>query len=343
MSCRAHAPVLSGRRLASGLFLLSCLLAGLLLTGRSQAAGFIQLNVPAQGDEPALSGAVWYPCQAPTVHLMIRLVALDVSPDCPLTGPPKGLIVFSHGSGGTYLGHADSAIALAEAGFIVATINHPGDTAGDTGQRLRLTSLTRRPVDIGRLIDHLLDASPYREVIDPARIGFFGFSRGGFTGLALAGAEPDFDAARTTVCGRSWFSLPCLVLTLSSAPEHAPLRDRRIRAAVIADPLALGFPPDHVREIGIPIQLWRSERGGDGVEPIDVEVLVPDLPPGSSYQVVPGSGHFAFLAPCSPELARVVPDDICVDEGDFDRVAFHQRFNASMVTFFQATLGPARP
>ena len=41
--------------------------------------------------------------------------------DCPV-------IVISHGSGGSFLGHHDTAETLADAGFVVAAISHPGIT-----------------------------------------------------------------------------------------------------------------------------------------------------------------------------------------------------------------------
>jgi predicted dienelactone hydrolase len=52
---------------------------------------------------------------------------------------------------------------------------------------------------------------------------------------------------------------------------------------------------------------------------------------------VPDAGHFDFLAPCSDALARAVPP-ICEDPPGFDRAAFHQRLNASVVAFFNRAL-----
>ncbi len=50
--------------------------------------------------------------------------------------------------------------------------------------------------------------------------------------------------------------------------------------------------------------------------------------------VVP-AGHFAFLAPCSAELAAAVPR-ICTDvPAGFDRAAFHRAFNAAVAQYFR--------
>ena len=49
-------------------------------------------------------------------------------PACPVTGEKLPLIVMSHGRRGWFGGHHDTAAALADAGFVVAALNHPGDT-----------------------------------------------------------------------------------------------------------------------------------------------------------------------------------------------------------------------
>jgi predicted dienelactone hydrolase len=48
----------------------------------------------------------------------------------------------------------------------------------------------------------MIGASPAAANIDADRIGFFGFSRGGYTGLVLVGANPDW-ALATAVCEQS--------------------------------------------------------------------------------------------------------------------------------------------
>ncbi|GDY35478.1 hypothetical protein ACINB_13700 [Acidovorax sp. NB1] len=49
----------------------------------------------------------------------------------------------------------------------------------------------------------------------------------------------------------------------------------------------------------------------------------------------------AFLAPCPPALAEAAPE-ICRDAPGFDRVAFHQGFNAKVVGFFQQHLAAGK-
>jgi hypothetical protein len=61
------------------------------------------------------------------------------------------------------------------------------------------------------------------------------------------------------------------------------------------------------------------------------------LPGKPEIHVVP-AGHYAFLAPCSEQLATAVPR-ICTDDPpEFDRAAFHRDFNAGVIRFFREQL-----
>ena len=116
------------------------------------------------------------------------------------------------------------------------------------------------------------------------------------------------------------------------------MQDPRIKAAVIADPFAVFFTPDSLGAVKVPVQLWASERGGDGVAPESVAAVDRSLRAKHEYRVVPNSSHFAFLIPCPPALAKAVPE-ICTDAPGFDRAAFRRRFNADVLAFFRAQLG----
>lgn len=116
-------------------FLRACFALSLLATGAAHAAGFQRLNLPMDMNGPALQGGIWYPCAAPAQDVAIGRVTLAATPDCPMTDGAKPLIVMSHGSAGSYLGHHDTAAALADAGFVVAAINHVGDNAVDRSRQ----------------------------------------------------------------------------------------------------------------------------------------------------------------------------------------------------------------
>ncbi len=259
--------------------------------------------------------------------------------NCPAKGVNLPLVVVSHGSGGSFLGHHDTAESLADAGFVVAAISHPGDNFQDLSRQGHLSAFITRPVDMQRLVDFMTAQWPQRGSLNPQAIGFFGFSRGGYTGLVAVGAVPDFRIG-AGLCAH--VDLPLCQEARSKDLPTPPARDARIKAAVIADPLSL-FAASGLASVGVPIQLWSSELGGDGVTLHSVKAVRAALPALAEYHMAEGAGHFAYLAPCSAEQTRAIPA-ICQDKPGFDRVAFHTHFNAKVLAFFRANLkqGSAR-
>jgi predicted dienelactone hydrolase len=240
-----------------------------------------------------------------------------------MVGGKLPLVVISHGRGGDFLGHHDTAEALADARFVAVAINHPGDTARDM-------SRTDDPsIFIERTIDFMLGAWSDSAQIDPSRIGFFGFSRGGYTGLVDIGAE--LSSGKTLRLSEGNDSPICDQVRNGTPPEL--VHDPRIKAAVIADPLGIFFAAESFRNGSVPVQLWGSERGGDGVTPESVRDIGSWLPMKPDFRVASNSQHFDFLAPCSADLAKMVPT-ICADGHRFHRAAFHKKFNADVVAFF---------
>ena len=310
-------------------------------------AGFRFIELPAGPDGPALDGAIWYPCCEPwgeidlgTLTATFGITVIGVRNGA-ISGDKLPLVVVSHGRRSHFALHHYAAATLADGGFIVAAINHPGDTYFDKSRTDDLSAFVERPTDIKRLIDFMLGASPATTKIDPEHIGFFGFSRGGYTGLVLIGADPDW-AAATDFCRQS-SSHWCEQIRRKEFPTRTLAHDRRIKAAAIADPLAVFFTADSLASVAVPVQLWASEHGGDGVTSESVAVVARNLPARHEYYVVPNSGHFAFLIACPPALAKAMPE-ICVDPPGFDRAAFHRQFNADVLAFFRTQLvNVARP
>lgn len=305
----------------------------------AQAAGLRWIDIPADADGPAIHGAIWYPCTEPPGEVKIDWAILPGVLDCPLAGDHLPLIAVSHGQGGTILlGNHDTAETLADNGFIVAAINHPGDTAQDRSRSNDLSVFVERPTDIKRLIDFMTGASLFAARIDQDRIGFFGFSRGGYTGLVLLGANPDWTGAASNYCQQRQWPV-CRQILGGKYPSQPLTHDPRIKAAVLADPgpLSIFFSAESMAPLKAPVQLWASQRGGSGLLANEVAALDANLPARHEYRVVSNAGHFAFVPPCPPALVKEEPE-ACVDAPGFDRVAFHRDFNAAVIAFFQQHL-----
>jgi len=304
------------------------------------AAGLRLITAPAEGGSPVLRAAVWSPCAEPVGEVKLRSMTLAATETCAIAGEKLPLIVISHGYGGSFTSHHDTAEALADGGFVVVSLSHPQDSGADTSRADTLAALTERPADITRLIDYMLNAWPDRDKLDARRIGLFGFSRGGYTGLVVAGGKPNFDNAGA-MCAESSPWPICAVLRTSETPPF--VHDPRVKAIVIADP-AFGplFGQTGLKDVKIPIQLWQSERSGEDitggeVTPDFVSTIDRDLPIKPDLHIVSGAGHFAFLPPCTADLAKRI-SRICTDRDGFDRAAFHAQLNAAVFEFFRKHL-----
>jgi predicted dienelactone hydrolase len=155
----------------------------MLFAAPAGAVGFETVMVPDPGDQP-LEVGIWYPSKAPASAQPLALFTQTVAANAPVSGKGLPLVLMSHGSGGSFEGHYDTALALA--GFVVASVTHTGNNYRDDS---RFSHVADRPRHIMRMLDYMLGAWPAHGQIDPGRIGVFGFSTGGFTALVLGRSE----------------------------------------------------------------------------------------------------------------------------------------------------------
>jgi predicted dienelactone hydrolase len=140
-------------------------------------------------------------CTNRTMH-----AALGVQPNALAAKYP--LLVFSHHHSGVRFSTFTMSEGLASLGFVVAAVDHEGDTVydnpDDPAQQLGTLSadfLQTRAADIGSLLDVLLDPTStvvpdrLRGQIDPTRVGAFGHSMGSFTAAVVAVSDPRIKAA----------------------------------------------------------------------------------------------------------------------------------------------------
>lgn len=303
----------------------------------ARAAGVRNFDIPVSAMGPAIRLLVWTPCAEPPQEMDARGAIFFAVPGCPVTGEKLPLIVISHGRRGWFGGHHDTAAALADAGFVVAALNHPGDTWRDTSRTDSVSVLVERPTDIKRLIDYMLDGWPDAPRIDAQRIGLYGFSFGGYTGLAVIGANPELRKGLPN-CATSSL-LACKQLESGEVPDQPIIPDPRVKAAVIVDPYpAFVFPEVSLKKLAIPVQLWSSDpaQNADGLSGCCAAAIKQRLS-APDYHFVANARHFSFLATCTPKEVQANPN-ACTDAPGFDRVAFHRGFHADIVAFFRKHL-----
>ena len=109
-------------------------LAGAVLWSAERTAHPVGLAVArVAGAAKPFPVVIWYPTSGtawPTTQLGITL--MSVVRDGPVDGRQLPLVVVSHGNGGGPGSHADLALALADAGYVVAAPMHAGDNLEDS-------------------------------------------------------------------------------------------------------------------------------------------------------------------------------------------------------------------
>ncbi|WP_242421761.1 hypothetical protein [Acidovorax sp. GW101-3H11] len=317
----------------------------------AQYAGLRTLVVP--GAEP-VTVALYYPTPAVARTQPMGPWRPVVTPGAPVAAAPlKGLILISHGTGGHELGHHNLATRLAADGYLVAAPRHPGDNWEDRSMITSGRYFSERPRQVSRVLDALLAHPEWGPRIPAGRIGAVGHSAGGYTVLALAGAQAEPARAAqhcrsvaddTGFCslgklssGRGDSSPSAPPATPGAAPAGAqdgPLvsvADPRIRAVVALAPMAVVLTPQSLAAITVPVKVIMAERdvvlqGKYHGQHVAAHV------PGVDASTVPGAGHFAFMAQSVWPLVSDAGDAAANPEG-FDRVAYHATLENQVAEF----------
>lgn len=313
------------------LLLLCCLILVSAVPARA-SVGFQVVHIP-DPEGGTIEAGIWYPANATPVTAELGLSTQTVAANAPAVGARLPLVVMSHGNGGFFGSHSDTAEALAQAGFVAAALTHSGDTYPDQS---RATDMPNRPRQLSVLISYMLQSWPDHDRIDAARVGAFGFSSGGFTVLAAVGARTD-----AATIARHCRILPELYdCQLVAAHKQNPASwawaaDPRIKAVVSAAPaLGYAFTPESLGSIRIPVQLWQAQYDHILPAPYYVEPVRRHLRQVAYHEAI-GADHFDFLPPC--DHPEIIPN-ICASPAGFDRAQFHLMLNREVVRFFARTL-----
>lgn len=180
-----------------------------------------------------------------------RTIPVDLYWSANSQGP---LVVTSHGFGASRKFFAYLARHLASHGFTVAALEHPASNIkqlasvsaiSNPSELLPATEFVDRPKDVSFVLDELAKLNqqpgPLQGKLSTEQVSAIGHSLGGYTALALAGAEVNLEQLRQ-FCNRSsaigqapgdW--LECAAADLPD--RKLQMRDRRVVSAIALNPL----------------------------------------------------------------------------------------------------------
>lgn len=208
-------------------------------------------------------------------------------PGTPVEGFP--LVIISHGLGSTSRSFAYLAGYLATSGMAVAAIEHSGSNDQQLLSLLEGLSdavvadeeFLRRPREVSLTLDALNRAqatnSALRGQFNFAQVGLVGQSFGGYTGLALSGADFDLENLGQT-CPPELISLnPSLLLQCQATRVGNPegsLQDSRVRALFVINPIgSVLFGEQGYGQVAIPTMMVAGTN--DTIAPAFPEQIQP--------------------------------------------------------------------
>lgn len=314
---------------------------GLALTANSALAsevrtGMADLAINDARSDRHLEGYIWYPTEesAPATQQHANAVwqGIRAIKDAEPQAGKHPFVVLSHGMYGNARNQNWLADALAQEGFVVAAVHHPGTSSWmrDPDQARQMWD---RPGDVSRVIDHALADPEMRALIDPDRIYMAGHSLGGMTAVALAGGR--FDAPKVAgFCAAQPAAMVCGLMDLwqiAKTPEdaeamQADLSDPRIKGFAVFDLGATQtFSTASLNAIARPLLVIGAPKGQSDVD-LDVEsrALRAAVPAQfMTYMEPENLSHFDFLGICKPGgfaiLKAEEPEDAFICEGGGDQ------------------------
>ncbi|KFN43681.1 alpha/beta hydrolase family protein [Arenimonas oryziterrae] len=271
----------------------------------------------------ALPLTLLYPTSAPVSPHRFGPYPLELAMDAPVTGTNLPLVLFSHGNGSTPLTHRGLAKHLARSGFVVALVEHVGNTRGDNRLAGTAANLQNRPRHVSLALDAAFADPDLGAAIAPGRAGLIGESLGGYTVLAAAGGKP--------WCGPQ------------ESPDGKPqpiavTADPRVHALVLFSPATPWYLPEgSLANVTVPILMRTGDR--DDITPAwHGDLVHRDIDRTRiDHRIVANAGHFSFQTPFPDEMVR--PDfPPSQDPPGFDRAGYQTVLLADVERFLRKNI-----
>jgi predicted dienelactone hydrolase len=239
------------------------------------------------------------------------------------------LVAISHGTGGSGRDMGWLARPLVAAGLRVVSVDHHGNNHVDGYHPEGFLFGWERPRDITFVLDSMTGVD---------RVGVAGFSLGGYTAAALAGARLDRSIIEAILAGE--IALPPIAelpdalerLLASTSPAArsdaadraaGDLKDPRVVAAFLVAPgLGSLMTPQSLGAVRIPLEVRWGDADTTNPFDSDIRPLLDHAPRVHGEPVVGGVRHEHFIEPLAP-----------------DRTAARGRVAADAVRFFTEQLG----
>jgi len=283
--------------------------------------GCRQMQIADETKSISFPVLVQYPTVIPSGSTAFGPYTMTVSPEAPAAEGQFPLVIISHGTGGSHLLYRTISTHLAQNGYVVAMLEHPGNNPNNNELEGSYENLVNRPRHVRLTIDAVSADSQLSHCVQPDNVAIIGHSMGGYTALAVAGGTP-------------WSETRQRVDVVS---------DPRVRALVLLAPATAWYiTEDSLSNVSVPILMLIGEH--DPYTPRWHADLVLDHVPDRSqvtFRVIENAGHFSFLSPFPLQMRN--PNFLpSTDPEGFDREKFHERLPAELLDYLDEKLKHTR-
>lgn len=311
-----------------------------------QKIGISTIRLYDEERERPVITEIWYPIDKnlPAQNVSGLWVRCAEARDAPIRSCAKKypLIVMSHGNGGDRFNNAWIAEILSANGYIVASMDHYGNTWNNRAAD-GFVKIWERPKDVSFVIDQILQDTRFSPYINPQKIGFIGYSLGGQTGIWIAGGqliESDVPLLNHIPPEQIPKEITEDVLqNIDFAPAKASYRDPRIAALFLMAP-ALGhlFDINSLQSISVPVYIVASEN--DKITPLETsaKILASKIQKAAFTLIPGGAGHYVFLNEVSKGGKMMLDKNFALDPPTVNRKEIHNQIGRTVVHFFNKNL-----
>lgn len=320
------------------------------LKNHTYSIGQQRLELTDESRNRPIKTEIWYPTTDTTgfnISVEYPFKLPPTSQDAELPDGEFPLILMSHGTGSNRISLMWLASELAAEGYIVAASDHYGNTL-DNKIPENFVKVWDRPRDISFVIDYLINEPGWNKHIDSTKIGMIGFSLGGYTSIALAGGEMDYQVLKefsVSEKGKVEFNVPELgdisqyltpKLIAEGEKQSQNLKDSRIKSFIaLAPALGQGYVSEKQFE-NVDAPLLIIGAANDTRTPVEENAKhYHNLISKSDYFELEGKvGHYVFLNEAKAGLKRSAPM-IFTDDDSVNRNKIHAQVSALVLDYFE--------